>query len=145
MGNFNKSTAVQSCTIGHVKNKTAFKIVAYYEKKPNGEYYSAYEIATKQNRKYHDSFDYYTTRDSITVTRHDEAYKKQDKFFAENIHNMFSALQFAIIEGKEYCIRKIVHKKLVAIVEPHFYIGKQKDSIILWGLKGEAIKLGGNK
>lgn len=131
-----------SCSIGHQKNQTAFKICAYYEKKPNGQYYSAFEIQQRQNRKYHDSFDYITTKNALTITRHDEAYKKQNDFFNRNVHNMLTAFQFAIINGEEFCIKKIVHKKLVAAVEPQFYIGKQPNSIIVVGLKGKPIKLG---
>jgi hypothetical protein len=134
-------TETNSCSIGHVRNQTAFKICAYFEKKPNGVYYTKFEIEQKKNRKYIDSYDYITTSNAVNITRHDEAYKKQNDFFNRNVSNMLSAFHFAIINGKEFCIKKIIHKKMVAVVEPHFYIGKQPNSIVVIGLKGAPISL----
>lgn len=56
-------------------DSTAFKLVCWYNQKPNGIFYTQQEIDANKNRKYHDSIDFILTT-SGNVTRHDEALNK---------------------------------------------------------------------
>jgi hypothetical protein len=65
---------------------TKFKIVAYWNVKPSGQYYSVIEKNFKQHRKYIDSFDYVATEGGKTITRHDEAFYKLLVYAKKNIN-----------------------------------------------------------
>lgn len=125
----------------HEQNKTSFKAVVYYHRKPSGEWYSVIEKADKKNRKYHDSYDYIATKDKLLVTRHDLAYQKLSNYLAKKIDNIQTCLLFANIQGQEYCILKIINGKVQAAVEPIFTVGKNKYDIVLRSLKSNPINL----
>lgn len=54
---------------------TKFKLIVWYERKRNGEFYTITEMRENKNRKYHDSIDFIEYKGE-TVTRHDIAYNK---------------------------------------------------------------------
>lgn len=54
---------------------TKFKLIVWYERKRNGEFYTITEMRENKNRKYHDSIDFIKYKGE-NVTRHDIAYNK---------------------------------------------------------------------
>lgn len=125
----------------HIPNKTAFKAVVYYHRKPDGVFYTVQEKADKKNRKYHDSYDYIATKEKLLVTRHDLAYNKLSNYIAKKIDNIQTCLLFANIQGQEYCILKIINGKVQAAVEPIFTTGKNNFDIVLRSLRSNPISL----
>lgn len=91
----------------HEPDTTKFKLVVFYEKKPNGEYWTQYEKAEKKNRKYHDSIDFILTPVGY-VTRHDEALNKLLHHIEKFKDNISTALLYMndFANDKQYLIGK---------------------------------------
>lgn len=91
----------------HEPDSTKFKLVVYYDKKPNGEHYTQFEKASNKNRKYHDSIDFILTPGGY-VTRHDEALNKLLHHLEKYKSNIINAMLFMNdhVNDKQFCIGK---------------------------------------
>jgi len=91
----------------HEPDTTKFKLVVWYDKKPNGEYYTQFEKAANKNRKYHDSIDFILTPAGY-VTRHDEALNKLLHNLEKYKDNILNAMLLMndFVNDKQYCIGK---------------------------------------
>lgn len=91
----------------HEPDTTKFKLVVFYDKKPNGDHYTQFEKASNKNRKYHDSIDYILTPAGY-VTRHDEALNKLLQHLEKYKENIDRALLFMNdhVNDKQFLIGK---------------------------------------
>lgn len=91
----------------HEPDTTKFKLVVWYDKKPNGEFYTQFEKASNKNRKYHDSIDFILTTKG-NVTRHDEALNKLLHHLEKYKDNISTAMLMMNDQAndKQYCIGK---------------------------------------
>ena len=89
----------------HEPDTTKFKLICWYNQKPNGEFYTELEKLQNKNRKYHDSIDFILTPGG-NVTRHDEALNKllhHVEKYKERIINAWLVMNnFA--DGKQFLI-----------------------------------------
>lgn len=94
----------------HEPDTTKFKLICWYEQKPNGEYYSEGEKMQNKNRKYHDSIDFILTPGGY-ITRHDEALNKLLHHLEKYKHKILNAwlLMNDFVNDKQYLIGKF-HK-----------------------------------
>lgn len=92
-----------------LSNSTKFTLCVYWQKKPNGQYYSVPEINAKQHRKYIDSYDYHIGEQYRSITRHDEAFYKMLVWIQKRIANASKAVIYMNDHGneKQYCIAKL--------------------------------------
>lgn len=122
----------------HEPDTTKFKLVVYYDKKPNGEHYTQFEKASNKNRKYHDSIDILLTTKGY-VTRHDEALNKLLHHLEKYKDNISTALLMMndFAHDKQFCIGKFFKDETKnQFVQPTFTHYKEKDCVFCTGLLG---------
>lgn len=97
----------------YLSDNTKFKIVAYWNVKPNGQYWTIAEKNLRMHRKYIDSYDYHTTKEGRTITRHDEAFYKLLVFAEKNISKAEKMLIYMnnLADEKQYLIGSLVNDK----------------------------------
>ena len=107
----------------YLSDNTKFKIVAYWNYKPNGQFWSIVEKNMKQHRKYIDSFDYVASAEGRTITRHDEAFYKLLVYAEKYVSRAEKILIYMndLSQSKQFLLAKLVNDKdLCQLIIPVF-------------------------
>lgn len=93
----------------YLSDNTKFKIVAYWNVRKDGTYYTQLEKDLKKHRKYIDSWDYSITEGGKTITNHEQAFFKLYVYAQKNIARAEKILIYMndLAEEKQYLICKL--------------------------------------